>query len=114
MEKERGREHQNQEQHLDQRDHPQDLLSLLKAQGNTSQTNKYCVLEGGYLLKCIASLMYILPPENLSEQYRMGMIGMRARKGQKGTRMMLVEGEIPKGPGTPNGHDRYKGDSQYY
>ena len=80
VEKEQGRGDQAQERHIDQRDHPQDLLnllagrnahnernSLLEAQGNTSQTNRYCLLEGGYLLKCIASLMSILPLEYLSE-----------------------------------------------
>ena len=53
--------------------------------------------------------MSILPPDNLSKQYRMGMIGMRGRIGQKGAtsikgaKIMLVEGEIPKGPGTQTG-----------
>ena len=102
--------------------HLPDLLNLLagkdahsvkndprEAPGTTSQMNRYCLPEEGYPPKCIASLMFILPPDNSSEQHRMSMIGMRGRKGQKGAtsikgaKMKLVEGGIPKGPGIQMG-----------
>ena len=104
---------------LAERNQLQDLLNLLpgkgahsvkngprEAPGTTSQMNRYCLPEEGYPPKCIANLMFILPPDILSEQHRMIMIGMRGRKGQKGAtnikgaKMKLVDGEIPKGPGT--------------
>ena len=51
-------------------------------------------------------MMSILLLDTFSEQHQVDMIGMRGRKGQKGAtsikgaKMMLVEGEIPKGLGT--------------
>ena len=79
---------------------------LREASGTTSQMNKYCLPEEGYPPRCIASLMFILPPDNLFEQHRMSMIGRKGQKGTtsiKGAKMKLVEGGIPKGPGIQMG-----------
>ena len=126
MEKDlRDQEEQAQERHVEQKYRPRDLLNLLAGrnahsernsplgtQGNTSQTNRYCLLEEGCLLKYIANLMSILLLDNLSEQGQMDMKGRKGQKGKKGQRgeisnkgakMMLVEGEIHKDLDTQTG-----------